>query len=333
MTHHYFSWIEEGRWQGNCLLSKEQIGSLLTQFKWRYPVFASIQKYDSDGKVISCPLYVDIDGDSKEGISALKMAQEIVLEIESRYAVTPDIFFSGNKGYHIILPVEIKHPLCHYVALTMIQGLGCSGYSNIDRNVYTGRRMWRIAKSPASKSGFYKTRLTRQELFDFGMDEHRQFSQTNSSENKSEFDLSKLNQNRWNEDLLNAVAHFDKKTLEYETKSATDRQARPWTSCLDSILSTPAESGERSTTAFILARWYMQAGVDESEALKSFLRYQHWIDFETEGKGISNMLRSLYKQGRIPTLGCKYPGGDRDILKRHCDEFCPYNEVQWSLFG
>ncbi len=331
MTHRFFSWIEDGRWQGNCLLSTQQIGNLLQQFKWRHQAFASIQKYDSDGKIISCPLYLDIDGDTKDGITALHMARSVVSEIESAYKVIPDIFFSGNKGYHVVLPVDIEHPQCHYVALTMVQGMGCAGYTNIDRNVYTSRRMWRVNKSPASKPGFYKIRLTKQELFDHGTDEHRQFSQSNSTEAKSEYNPSSLDTRRWKEDLDRALSQFQRKTDEYSLAKTVDRKARPWTPCLESLMTTPAEKGERGTTSFLLARWFMQAGTDEETALKEFLNHKHWSEFEDDERGISKMLRSLYKQGRIPTLGCKYPSSDRDLMKRHCDMLCHYND-DWNLF-
>lgn len=331
MTHRYFSWIEDGRWQGNCLLSTQQIGSLLSNFKWRYEAFASIQKYDKDGKVISCPLYIDIDGESAEGITALKMAQTVVSELESIYGTVPDIFFSGNKGYHIVLPVDIKHPLCHYVALTMVQGLGCAGYTNIDRRVYSGRRMWRVNKSPASKPGFYKIRLTKAELFDFTIDEHRQFAQVNTTEAKPEFDPAKFNQARWDEELDRAVKQFDKKTIEYSASQSDGRPVRPWTHCLEHLLTSPPMEGERAATAFILGRWYMQAGVGECEAEQNFLTHSHWKSFEEEERGVSKMLRSLYKSGKIPSLGCKYPGQDRDLMKRACDVLCPYND-DWNLF-
>lgn len=332
MKHRYFSWIEDGRWQGNCLLSTQQIGTLLTQFRWRYQAFASIQKYDKDGHLLGCPLYLDIDGESKEGITALKMAQEVVSELESRYHTTPDIFFSGNKGYHVVVPVDINHPLCHYVALTMVQGLGCAGYTNIDRRVYTGRRMWRVNRSPASKPGFYKIRLTRAELFDFTIDEHRQFAQVNTTEAKPEFDLAKFNQARWDEDVSLAVSQFEKRTAEYSASQMIDKKARPWTPCLDGLLSTPPSQGDRSITAFILGRWYMQAGVSEEEATNNFRYHKHWQDFEAEERGVSKMLRSLYKSGRVPTLGCRYPSEDRDLMKKHCDQLCPYND-DWNLFA
>lgn len=330
MTHRYFSWIEDNRWQGNCLLSNGQIGNLLAQFRWRYPAFASIQRFDHEGKVISCPLYLDIDGESKEGITALKMAREVVEELEHRYGPTPDIFFSGNKGYHIVFPVEIYHSLCHYIALAMVQQLGCAGYSNIDRRVYSGRRMWRVNKSPASKDGYYKIRLTREELFTFDMVEHSQFAQVNTTEAKSDYDVSKFNKDRWNEDLSLATKQFNKKTQEYNITD-TGRPIRPWTNCLAGLMSTPAIEGERAFTAFILGRWFMQAGHAESEAEEEFFKWEHWQAFETEERGITKMLRSLYRSGKIPSLGCKFPGNDRDLMKKHCDPLCIYND-DWSLF-
>lgn len=329
--YRYFSWIEDGRWMGNCLLSNQQIATLLQQFRWRYQAFASTQTYDKEGRIEHCPLYFDIDGDSKEGITALKMAQEVVAELESRYNVTPEIFFSGNKGYHIIVPVPIHHPLCHYVAMAMVQELGCKDYSNIDRRVYRSRAMLRLNKSPASRDGFYKIRLTRDDLFDHDMETHRQFATNNRADVQSDFNISKFNRKRWEEDLANATQHVGKKSEEY-SKVSHDKQVRPWTPCLEALLTTEPLVGERHSAAFLIGRWSMQAGVDEELALKNFLRFPHWQAFETEEKGISKMLRSLYKSGKIPTLGCKFPGIDRDMMKRHCDPLCQYSD-DWSLFG
>lgn len=333
MSYRYFSWIEEGRWQGNCLLSKQQIATLLQQFRWRYPVFVSTQTYDSEGRVISCPLYFDIDGTSKEGFTADFMARQVVEGIEQSWNVTPDIFFSGNKGYHIIVPIEITDPLCHYVVMTMVQGLGCTGYSNIDRRVYRNRAMFRINKSPASREGFYKIRLSRADLFEHDLETHRQFATSNTTDVKSEFDMGKLNTDNWYSDVELAKKHMSKNALNYSQIPADEmRKIRPWTPCLQGLMVSTPESGERHASSFLIARWAMQAGVDEETCLKQFLAYDHWQSFEKDEKGISKMIRSLYKSGRVPTLGCKYPSIDRDMMKRHCDPLCHYND-DWSLFG
>jgi hypothetical protein len=260
------------------------------------------------------------------------MAQELVKELESRYGTTPDIYFSGNKGYHVIMPVEIHHAMCHYVVMTMIQGYGFREFKNIDRKVYRNRAMLRLNKSPASKDGFYKIRLSRADLFDHDTETHRQFATNNTADTKSEFDPAKFNQARWDEDVALAIKVMGNKADEYSKATITDKRIRPWTPCLQGLLVNEPAKGERHSASFLLSRWAMQAGIDEEQALASFMQHQHWKDFETEERGVTKNLRSVYKSGRVPTLGCKYPGIDRDMMKRHCDFLCEYND-DWSLFG
>jgi hypothetical protein len=150
---------------------------------------------------------------------------------------------------------------------------------------------------------------------------------------KSGFSITDFNQVRWDEDVALAKAHVGKKSEEYsKVVLPADRQARPWTPCLEALMVDTPQEGERHGSSFLLGRWAMQAGIDEGVALANFLRFSHWKKFEEEEKGITKMLRSLYKSGRIPTLGCKFAGLDRDMMKRHCDPLCQYND-DWSLFG
>ena len=61
----YFTWTDkDGYFNGNQLLKREQIATLLSHVDSRSEVFATIQDYREDGKCIGCPLYFDIDAPS-----------------------------------------------------------------------------------------------------------------------------------------------------------------------------------------------------------------------------------------------------------------------------
>lgn len=318
----YFAWKDGGFWCGQTLLTENQIRECLRNFKWKYETFASIQSYDQDGNIVSSPLYADFDGEG--ALEDTRFAFQVIKDL---LLVEPKVYFSGNKGYHLILPVEIKHPRCHDVARSIMLKIS-STWKALDLNVYRNRSMLRLPKSPASKPGYFKTQLSPEELeLDIGI--HQEFATKHHNDKIPEPNLSALNKAEWEKWLSTAIADLPSSSKEVYSNTTLDKEARPWSDCLQALLEIAPNSGGRHNIVFLLARWYVQAGYDYTDTMKAFLAHKHWYDFEQEEGGVSKVVKSILKSGKIPTLGCKYDGIDKDLMKQHCNQFCEYN-LDWS---
>lgn len=316
MTHKYFAYIDHhGSWKVNELISMEQSRVLLSTLAWKYQVFASIQDYDQYGNILRCPLYFDIDGPK-----ALEDARGLVGACEFLTNVTPRIYFSGSKGFHLIIERKIEHPRCHELARDFANEIG-GCFPSVDFKVYTARRMFRIPGSPASKPGYFKVELLREQLFGWPMETIREHAREQRFPD-TRHDPSKMHDDQINAWLAIAVPKLPEYTLVHISNVAKDLNLE-LTPCLRTILTTPAPSGDRHSSVFLLARFLKNCGVDAQSASRLLTSYAHWKSYESSTGDVTKVLTSVYQSQKPSHVGCKGASSDATLLRSHCDQLCP----------
>lgn len=129
------------------------------------------------GKCQASYLWLDIDigGDMK---AATNKMIEIVNKIQEKYEVSYrslNIFFSGNKGYHIGIPTKIfgaaeyQSDILPKVFKTMARAI-CDNTSGVDYVIYNTSRLFRAPYSKHSKTGYYKIPIDFQRLVEGDLD-------------------------------------------------------------------------------------------------------------------------------------------------------------------
>jgi len=124
----------------------------------------TIQQFDdpksADGEPHIAPLYFDLD--YKEDVSkALEDCRVLVEYFIAKYEVSPLVWFSGSKGFHVEIAHEyfdvVPHPKLtyhwRYLAEYFMDELHLT---TVDLGVYTIPRMWRIPNTKNPKSSLYK---------------------------------------------------------------------------------------------------------------------------------------------------------------------------------
>ena len=139
----------------------------------------SIKGYQ--GKVFTGDLYWDLDfeGDFNKVRDAAFRLLDVLEELELENAV--DVYFSGNKGVHIMLrtvneftPREFSSICYNIAAAAKITGIETeSGRELFDTSVYNVNRIFRINNTKHPKSGLYKVQITFDELNDLTVEEIR----------------------------------------------------------------------------------------------------------------------------------------------------------------
>jgi len=125
-------------------------------------------------------LFFDFDCDHKKlGITreeAVAISKRDCLRLAEWFHETFDlneahlqIWFSGNKGFHLTVRPEVFGIKPHYHLTYIVRSIAFEladalELETLDRSVYTRRRMWRIANTVNPKSGKFKIELYIQEL-------------------------------------------------------------------------------------------------------------------------------------------------------------------------
>lgn len=315
----YFAYKERGYWRVQELLPIAQIRAMLAALAWQYEVFASIQSYDEHGNVVGGPLWFDFDGHPEDVLAEVR---HFVCALEFTINVTPRIYFSGSKGFHVIIERFIDHPRVHELVQDFVRETA-PFLRTLDPKVYRTRSMLRIPGSKASKPGYYKIEVTRRELFDLSYDAIRQLA-TAQRFIETEHDPSRLDEHVFDDWLALAIKNlptYDSLPQLESLARSVDMEVTP---CIANMLVTPAPEGERNATCFTLARFFRGCDVDEETCRQILMKQPHWQGFEVDGREVTKVLRSVYRSQKPSQLGCRGNSQTAEIMRSYCATPCHF---------
>jgi hypothetical protein len=115
------------------------------------------------------------DIDCGDNLEAAQESTTILVNRLIKWGAEPDlpaIFFSGSKGFHVLLwdafelpPSQRVHDIIRKMALELAEGI-----PHVDPKVYAINQLWRLPNTVNSKTGLYKVRLSLDELEGLTMD-------------------------------------------------------------------------------------------------------------------------------------------------------------------
>lgn len=285
-------------------------------------MFTSIQTYTKEGVVQYCPLYADFDGKLNQSRDDAIAFCLLVLE---QFGVEPYLYFSGSKGFHVVVPYKISHPRCGEVAGLAIQELVGDSLPTLDRSVYGYQRMWRLNGSVHLATGLNKVRLTLEEFLNESNDNIIEIARTQTIRDIPDPDLSEADELSMISIVSTAIGKlppFSRRTPIVETYGDIIDELTP---CLIHLLNHGPAVGERNRAIYIFARFFKNKGVPERDGMQMLLDQPHYKDMEElESQMVSNVFKSVYSQAGEKSVGCK-TGTDSHVLKQYCSRFCWFN--------
>lgn len=315
----YFAYKAGNYWRCNELISVTQIRAMLEALEWKHEVFASIQTYDENENIVGGPLWFDLDGEPDR---VLEDARGFVNACEFLVNCAPRIYFSGSKGFHFIIERFIEHPRVHELALDFAKEVG-TPFRTIDHKVYRTRSMFRIPGSPASRPGFYKIELTRNELMTLPMEEIRGLARTQRFI-ATEHDPSKLDEELIDKWFTAATAQLPDLSTLAKARQVVGSINMEMTPCIATMLTQEPAAGERNATVYVLAKFFRSCEIDEDNCRKILLERPHFAAFEAEGREITKVLRSVYRSQRPSSVGCRGTTQYAALMRSYCAAPCHF---------
>ncbi len=314
-----FAWREGSYWRGQDLISVSQMRSMLHVLNWKKEVFASIQDYDEFGNCISSRLVFDFDGDPD---TVLKDVKHFIQACEFVVNVTPRIYFSGNKGFHLTIDHMIEHPLCHLLNQDFADEIAC--VTTLDKKIYRVNSLFRIPGSPASKKGYFKIQLSRYELFSLRYEEiqdlarDRRVYEDDHDATCIEHDVMQA----WLKVALRKLPDFT--SLDH-VLAHTHSVGMEMTPCIHTLLTQRQPQGNRHESLFILARFFKLCGLDVDNTRRALEVHPHWNEYEQTDGEITKVLKSVFYTRKQTMLGCKSNSVSAEIMRDNCQDVCPFN--------
>lgn len=304
----YLSWVNKNspHWKGNKLLSEAQLSNVKAALMTSTcEVHESVQRYDQDGNVVYTPLYADFDG-----ANCADEVLKYVELIEREFNITPNIYYSGRKGYHVFVNVKIYHTHPHLIARDFAVMFSRQA-KTLDMQVFATRHLLRSEGSVHLKSGLFKTRIYKELV---GNDvEIKKLASTFAITPSVAHDSRLLNLF-----IPTLVAKIDMELAIENEKYASvikynDGEISP---CIRTLLNNQPISGSNNYIITLMARNMNAIGMDLNSAVDIVLQHEQWSGLSREIRATFN---SIWK--RPSKFGChKEP-----LLRAHCDPFCHFN--------
>ena len=238
-------------------------------------VYYCVYNYESDD-IDNCRLlgspYLDFDGalDTEEDYEVVRTEVRMVANYFETYWGIPtsmiEIYFSGNKGFHLIIPYQIlglkpdaelnvKNKLLAHLVQKQCR---CT---HIDMGIYDRKRLFRIPGTINSKSGLYKVPLTYAQLTSFSLGEVKEWASEPRDFILDDPQFIKKSAEHYKQ-------LFKKKLPKPKRKKEPSKipsKRKPLLPCVVKILKEGVQQGSRNNTTVALASSLMQSGITRKE--------------------------------------------------------------------
>jgi hypothetical protein len=291
----------------------------LLNFRQRYNntgIFMSAYSYSESNQkeaLLLGDLYFDFDQDELDEEAFNKMKQDVsncVYCLKTNYSIPEeaiDLFFSGNKGIHLIVKKEWIGIEPHFNLNQIFRNIaeeinGSSLHKMMDLKVYDRRRLWRIPNSKHNKSGLYKIPITLDEFRTLCLEGIRELAQNpRVLLNKPEPSLISQANFRWKK-KMDQVPEKPKPKAPRNYNNNVELKVVP--PCIDEIINGKVVKGQRNNTAMVLASFFFQSGIQKADC---YGRIDEWNTKRCEEplpqSEIDMVIEHVYSEGY--SFGCQ----------------------------
>ena len=272
-------------------------------------VFCTVYHYNApliEGANLYGDLYLDFDdikcydnvkADALTALSYLK----IVYHINENQV---QIYFSGNKGVHLVVPASIlgvePMPLLNGVFRTIAVSINTfSKNKTIDTQIYDNKRMFRIPNTIHEKSGLYKIPITADELRNLSEQEIRKLAEKpRQSTAQPIYGINNIARKTF-EKTIQEYYLIDKEARKDKRFNAKLTIVPP---CIQYIIENGALEGQRNISIACLSSFYKNYGKSLDETIDTISDWNSNNSLPTGEMELKRTVRSIFMGNK--SYGC-----------------------------
>lgn len=268
-------WIDKAnhKFRRNIIMPNFCSTKTIREMRNNIGIFKTAYRYDKrnqDEAYLYGDFYLDFDSTDFELVraDALKALSYLKVVFDINIDNSCLIFFSGNKGAHIIVPAEIlgvePSISLNEVYKTISEALyNFIDNKTLDLRIYDKKRMFRIPNSIHELTNLHKVNISIQELRTSPYEEIKQIAESTRLVRIPSKPYNPVAQNMYK----TFVEKADNKVNEYKNikGNGTLKYLPP---CIKDIMENGSLDGQRNNTTAILASYYKSSGKDLQTAIK-----------------------------------------------------------------
>jgi hypothetical protein len=263
-----------GVFKRNILIESSKKEETLKKYDFT-DTYSTVYSYDNKNQDLAnivAPLYIDLDINDLEK-DYDKLRKDVLLLIRKLRTVfhlqedNIQIFFSGSKGYHIIIPYEVfgiepSKDLNDRYKLIVTELKSYTITKSIDTRIYDSKRLFREPNTINTKTGLYKVYMTIDQVRDFSYDDLIDRARTPQATVEPNKEYNPKADEALNA-MVNELKERQKKTINHKVarQMLQNKELLP---CVKYILQNGAQKGGRNNTAMALASALFQRNEDRA---------------------------------------------------------------------
>lgn len=263
-----------GVFKRNILIESSKKEETLKKYDFT-DTYSTVYSYDNKNQDLAnivAPLYIDLDINDLEK-DYDKLRKDVLLLIRKLKTVfhlqedNIQIFFSGSKGYHIIIPYEVfgiepSKDLNDRYKLIVTELKSYTITKSIDTRIYDSKRLFREPNTINTKTGLYKVYMTIDQVRDFSYDDLINRARTPQATVEPNKEYNPKADEALNA-MVNELKERQKKTINHKVarQMLQNKELLP---CVKYILQNGAQKGGRNNTAMALASALFQRNEDRA---------------------------------------------------------------------
>ena len=213
-----------------------------------------------------------------------------------------EIYFSGNKGVHIIINKDLLGAIPHkklnviYKYITRFIRKSTI-HKTIDTKIYDNKRLFRIPNSKHEKTGLHKIMITYDELVNLKYDDIRSMAKHTRQITKHIAEANEETVKMYNKFTELAITEHNEQLLRsYENNS--DQLIRDTPRCIEKLLEDGPIKGTRNQTLAALTSFYKTKGYNYQDTIKLLLEWNSGSISKSEFyKTVNSIYKSNFKFG------------------------------------
>lgn len=262
-----------GVFKRNILIESSKKEETLNKYDFT-DTYSTIYSYDNKNQDLAnviAPLYIDLDINDLEK-DYDKLRKDVLLLIRKLKTVfhlqddNIQIFFSGSKGYHLIIPYQVfgiqpSRDLNDKYKLIATELKSYTITKSIDTRIYDSKRLFREPNTINTKTGLYKVYMTLDQVRNYTYEELIQRASSKQDIGEVNIEYNIKSDEAFNR-MINELKERQKKIINHKVarQMLQNKELLP---CVKYILQNGAQKGGRNNTAMALASALFQRNEDK----------------------------------------------------------------------